>query len=500
MQKNFLIAIALVFAAASAQAQNTTYGGGNAPYLVDGGYISDYSAAGTIVLADGSVTLSNNATYEHGNNLLQNNGSWTAASNSLDLFLSTGSNTISGSAAPTFHNVHFNTGAGTTMAITNTQGISIAGQAQFSNGITTTVRSNTNSGSVKFADNATYTGGTTDVQHVNGYVSKTGNDAFTFPVGSGTDIRALSISAPASATNQYSVAWIAGDPGTNGDPSNANAMHPTNSVTTPITSVSTAGQWDWIPVSGTGAGLTVTVSMPNLTPTGISAPDLRLVGWNGTSWINLSSVATATGTNEGATLSGTLIAGITAIGIGSIGTPLPVLFSRFDVAHDGCKALLSWSTTMEHNNDHFEIERSADGRSFNVIGKVQAAGNSTDVQDYSFTDEHPDAGINYYRIVQIDADGKHNTTTVKAIRFDCGRGAVRVYPTITAGTLYVDMPSGYENARIMLIDIHGRQVRADIPKDGLVRVMRLSSLAAGAYLLKIEHDNRLETFKILYQP
>ncbi len=277
-------------------------------------------------------------------------------------------------------------------------------------------------------------------------------------------------------------------------------MHPTSSVTAPIASVSTAGQWDWIPVSGTGAGLTVTVSIPDLTPTGVSAPDLRLVGWNGTSWISLSSVATATGTNEGATLSGTMIAGITAIGIGSISTPLPVLFSRFEVANDGCKALLNWSTATEHNNDHFEIERSADGRNFNVIGKVQAAGNSTEVQDYSFTDEHPDAGMNYYRIVQVDVDGKHSTTTIKAIRFDCGRGAVHVYPTITKGTLYVDMPSGYEQARIMLIDIYGRQVRADIPKDGLVRVMRLSALAAGAYLLKIEHDNRLETFKILYQP
>ncbi len=498
--KRLLILTAVTAVALSTRAQNTTYGGGNAPYLVDGGYVSDYSAAGTIVLADGSVTLSNNATYEHGNNLLQNNGSWTATSNSLDLFLSAGNNTISGNAAPSFFNVHFNTGAGSVMAITNTQGISIAGQAQFSNGITTTVRSNTNAGSVKFADNATYTGGNTDAQHVNGYVSKTGNDAFIFPVGSGTDIRMLSISAPASATNQYSVAWIAGNPGANGDPSNANAMHPTSSVTAPIASVSTAGQWDWIPVSGTGAGLTVTVSIPDLTPTGVSAPDLRLVGWNGTSWISLSSVATATGTNEGATLSGTMIAGITAIGIGSISTPLPVLFSRFEVANDGCKALLNWSTATEHNNDHFEIERSADGRNFNVIGKVQAAGNSTEVQDYSFTDEHPDAGMNYYRIVQVDVDGKHSTTTIKAIRFDCGRGAVHVYPTITKGTLYVDMPSGYEQARIMLIDIYGRQVRADIPKDGLVRVMRLSALAAGAYLLKIEHDNRLETFKILYQP
>lgn len=498
--KPLLILAAVTAAAVSARAQNTTYGGGNAPYVVDGGYVSDYSPAGTIVLADGNVTLSNNATYEHGNNLLQNNGSWTATSNSLDLFLSTGSNTISGSSAPSFFNVRFNTGAGSTMAVTNTQGIGIAGQAQFNNGITTTVRSNTNAGSVKFADNATYTGAGTDAQHVNGYVSKTGNDVFTFPVGSGTDIRTLSISAPAVVTNQYSVAWIAGDPGTNGDPSNANAMHPRTSVTAPIVSVSAAGQWDWIPVSGSGAGLTITVSIPDLSATGVSTQDLRLVGWNGTSWVTLSTGATATGTNEGDTLSGTMIAGITAIGIGSTGVPLPVLFSRFDAAADGCKALLNWSTAMEQNNDHFEIERSTDGRSFSVIGKVQAAVNSTEPKDYSFIDEHPVSGMNYYRIAQIDADNGRSTTTVKALRIDCGNDAVLVYPTATEGTVYVSMPAGYEEAKIMVIDINGRQVRATIPKEGLVRIVQLSSLAAGTYLLKIEHDNRLETFKILYRP
>jgi hypothetical protein len=480
-------------------AQNTTYGGGNAPLNVDAGYVSDYSPGGTIVLSDGSVTLANNATYEHGNSLLQNSGSWTS-SGSLDLFLSAGSNTISGTLAPSFFNVQFNIGAGNTMAITNAQGVNVAGTLQFNNALTTTVRSTANTGALHFADGATYTGGATDAQHVDGYVSKTGNDAFTFPVGSGTDLRTLAISAPATATNQYSVAWIAGNPGTNGDPSNANALHPVTSVTAPIASVSSAGQWDWIPVSGTGAGLTITVSIPDLSPTGVAVADLRLVGWNGTAWIDLSSGSTAGGNTEGSALSGTMVAGITAIGIGSTSTPLPVLFSRFDVAKDGCKALLNWSTAMEHNNDHFEIERSTDGRSFNLIGKVQAAGNSSEAHDYSFIDEYPVAGMNYYRIVQVDIDGKHSSTTIKNLQFDCANGTVKVYPTITQGTLHVDMPSGYEQAKMTLVDINGRQVRADIPKDGLVRIVQLSSLAAGTYLLRIEHSSAMETFKILYQP
>lgn len=498
--KRFLILTAVAAFAVSARAQSTTYGGSNAPYTVDGGYVSDYSPDGTVVLADGSVTLSDNATYEHGNSLLQNNGSWTATSGSLDLFLSTGSNTISGSVAPAFFNVHFNNGAGNIMAITNTQGIHIAGQAQFSNGITTTVRSSANAGAIHFADGAAYTGANTDAQHVDGYVSKTGNDAFAFPVGSGDDLRTLSITAPATAGTEVCTAWFEGDPGTITDPSDG-STHSTTAIAAPLQAVSMAGFWDWIPVSGSDDGITVTVSIPDLG--GFAGTmDLRLAGWDGTQWIDLSGSATASGNTENSTLSGTIPAGtaITAIGIGSLGVPLPILFSGFDVAKNGCKALLKWSTAMEHDNDHFEIERSIDGRSFSVIGTLPAAGNSSEPGSYSYTDAQPQPGINYYRITQVDIDGKRSSTAIKTLRFDCSNGIIKVYPTVTEGTLYVDMPAGYEHARITMIDMNGRQVMAAIPAGGLFRAIRIASVAAGAYLLRIERNSEVATFKILYQP
>jgi hypothetical protein len=495
--KKLLIALALPLWAMQAHGQTFTTYGPTDPQSIDAGYFSDYSIDGTIVLVGGSVTLANGSTYEHGNNLLQNSGSW-ISSGSLDLFLSAGSNTISGTLTPSFFNVHFNIGAGNTMAITNTQGISIAGQAQFSNGITTTVRSNTNTGSVKFADNATYTGGTTDVQHVSGYVSKTGNDGFTFPVGSGTDIRTLSISAPAVATNQYSVAWIAGNPGTNGDPSNANAMHPVTSVTAPLASVSTAGQWDWIPVSGTGAGLTITVSIPNLSATGILAADLRLAGWNGTSWVDLSGGATASGNTEGSTLSGTMISGITAIGLGSVSTPLPVHFSTFDVYADKCSVQLNWSTAMEINNDYFMVERGHDGRVFTEISRIQGVGNSAEIQYYSYTDEHPGDGLNYYRIQQVDRDGKHNATSVKQVYVHCnGDEAIKVFPTVSSNTVNVLLPKRYEDATVIVLTTWGQKVIVPMEKTNGSYRINIAPLATAMYIIQVQKGDEVNSFKII---
>lgn len=113
-----------------------------------------------------------------------------------------------------------------------------------------------------------------------------------------------------------------GNPDGNLDPTTPNAgAHPVTSVGTGIQSVSTAGQWDWQDISNNANGLTVTVSIPNLSAFGL-ASELRLVGWNGTQWVNLSASIGASGNTENSTLAGTMINGITAIGVGKSNTNL----------------------------------------------------------------------------------------------------------------------------------------------------------------------------------
>jgi hypothetical protein len=496
--KKLLIALALPLWAAQVHAQIYTTYGPPEPHNIDAGYMSDYSANGTVVLAGGAVTLMNGATYEHGNLMLQNDGIWSSQSGSTDLFDVPGAVTISGTTAPQFYNLQLQNGDA--VSITNTAGVDIAGQLDFgTGGPVNTVKANHSNGALRFADNATYTGGLSDAQHVNGYVTKTGNDAFTFPVGSGSDLRTLSISAPAAATDAYSVAWLAGDPGAVGDPSDANALHATGAYAAPISSVSTAGQWDWIPVSGTGEGLTITVSLPD----GLVAAmpeDLRLVGWNGSAWVDLSGGSNATGNTEGSTLSGTMIAGITAIGIGSVSTALPVIFSEFSVKKQECAAVLNWTTDMELNNDHFVVERSTDGSNFTVIAEVAAAGNSNTRQEYAYSDDQPANGVNYYRVVQVDVDGKRSSTAIRSLLMHCGNGQLKVYPTVTKGTVYVAMPPGYENTKLSVMGINGQLVPASIMGGGLLRTVQLPTLPAGTYLISIAHNGTMKTVKILYQP
>ncbi len=121
-----------------------------------------------------------------------NDGAYDASVNGRDYFMgpggTAGQQEIAGSAMPVFGELFIQNGATQEFNITNTNGIRIAANVSFENGITTTVRDNTTAGAIKLDDEANYSNTALGAnQHVNGYVTKTGNDPFVFPVGSGSE-------------------------------------------------------------------------------------------------------------------------------------------------------------------------------------------------------------------------------------------------------------------------------------------------------------------------
>lgn len=199
-----------------------------------------------------------------------------------------------------------------------------------------------------------------DNHHINGYVKKYGSEPFVFPVGSGTDLRALSISAPSSPSDVYAAAWILGNPTTIPDPTSGNAFHPVTAVSGTISAVSTVGQWDWQAVRGTGEGLTITVSIPQLFGTEFNdASLLRLVGWNGTAWENLGT-AGASGISENSLLSGIMKQGIQAIGIGVINSAPVAVDSDGDGLLDSAEGLTN-DTDKDGVPDYLDSDDDGDG-------------------------------------------------------------------------------------------------------------------------------------------
>ncbi|MBK9336802.1 MAG: hypothetical protein IPM98_09515 [Lewinellaceae bacterium] len=100
------------------------------------------------------------------------------------------------------------------------------------------------------------------------------------------------------------------------------------------------------------------------------------------------------------------------------------------------QALLSWSTASETSNAYFAIERSADGHHFTEIGQVAGAGTTRETRHYTFRDEQPLRGINYYRLRQMDQDGSFAYSPVRFVEFRSNT-PVRIFPSPVREVLQV---------------------------------------------------------------
>lgn len=101
---------------------------------------------------------------------------------------------------------------------------------------------------------------------------------------------------------------------------------------------------------------------------------------------------------------------------------------------------LNWSTASEFNVSHFELERSADGRDFQRIARINAsAGNSTAQRNYTYRDDQAPRGKIYYRLRIVDLDGSFKRSGTIQLHND-GKGmAVNVFPNPVKDQLSIQM-------------------------------------------------------------
>jgi hypothetical protein len=111
---------------------------------------------------------------------------------------------------------------------------------------------------------------------------------------------------------------------------------------------------------------------------------------------------------------------------------LPVKLISFTAdKYSDSQAKLAWVTASEINNDHFDIERSADAASWSKIGEVKGAGNSNEDITYSMMDDAPLTGANYYRLKQVDIDGNFEYSDIQEVDFGSsvqGTIVMTIYP------------------------------------------------------------------------
>ncbi len=100
-------------------------------------------------------------------------------------------------------------------------------------------------------------------------------------------------------------------------------------------------------------------------------------------------------------------------------TALPVEFVSFTVKKFSDRNIaIHWSTALEINNSYFLVERKNEKGEFVAIDRVSGKGNYQGLSNYTSEDQNPLIGINYYRITQVDVDGRFSSTAIRAIQVD----------------------------------------------------------------------------------
>ncbi len=186
-------------------------------------------------------------------------------------------------------------------------------------------------------------------------------------------------------------------------------------------------------------------------------------------------------------------------GIYDTGSPLPVSWLSFSGTHEGGHNLLEWQTASELQNKGFFIERSVDGMAYATIGFVEGAGNSTEIRHYTYRDNDVHQQVYYYRLRQMDFDGRQSYSNVIVIRSGRGNGSYFVYPTLVTDVINV-VTESQERVYVRLFDVTGKTVLdREYSADGhLLRIpVADAGIAPGFYMLVIDPGGQPFTTKLL---
>jgi archaellin len=153
-------------------------------------------------------------------------------------------------------------------------------------------------------------------------------------------------------------------------------------------------------------------------------------------------------------------------------------------------AVLEWETAQEENADHFEIEQSSNGNQFTKLASVPAKGNSSIATRYQYNFTGTVLPMHYFRLKEVDQDGKSSYSSIISISNDVTVGSVLIFPNPAAGGIASVMASTRIN-NITVFSSSGAKIKT-VPVNGNGASLQLNSLARGTYYLQLELQGKTE--------
>lgn len=181
---------------------------------------------------------------------------------------------------------------------------------------------------------------------------------------------------------------------------------------------------------------------------------------------------------------------------------MPFSLLSFTAAKTQNGNLLDWVTGEEINSSYFQLEKSNDDRNFIPLVKINAKGNSTTQQHYSYTDNKNIDGTNYYRLKMVDLNGYYRYSETRMLRGESST-ACKIYPNPAKDfiTLEVSRTTAF-SAQIKIISLQGKTIQSFL-FGGIAglnkKIINTSALQPATYFLQINAGNEIQVIKFVKQ-
>jgi hypothetical protein len=347
-----------------------------------------------------------------------------------------------------------------------------------------------------FNDNATATGANI-ASCVAGPVRKIGNDLFEFPIGNLTYFAPITISAPALTNDHFTAEYFRINP--------HDAGFDTMSLESTMELISTREYWNLDRTNGTSAA-EVTMRWGAHSGQVINMTALRVAHWDavGGIWNDLGFKNFTGNESSGTVTTANAVTSFSPFSFGSStgGGALPVEMTSFTghVVPEG--VALNWTTQIEINNDRYNVERSVDGVTFETIGEVRGAGNSSVETHYQYIDTDPKEGLLYYRLKQVDIDGAFENSELVSVLIKGTESPTvtwAIYPNPAQSKIEI---SGGESGKLVEVEITdqtGRSIMHMPITFGNGESLDVSGLSPGMYVLKLVSADGVSSQRFIKQ-
>ena len=234
-----------------------------------------------------------------------------------------------------------------------------------------------------------------------------------------------------------------------------------------------------------------------------------LIGWNanpatpngrtlGATGRQYGTIAVAARTNLTGT-KGWIITGDAPSGT-ACGVILPVTWLYVNGQLKNNTAIIKWATASEANTKNFEVEHSTNGINFNKVGARDAAGNSNSSTQNEFIHPSPLSGRNYYRIKQIDIDGRFSYSSVILIQRTDGKNILTIFPNPAKDVITISLNKSVAKTTLQIYNPQGQLVMQRVIAAGVLsQSLDISLLPQGMYLIQLLADGETTTAKFLKQ-